>query len=111
MKLTSDDKKKLKEFEKRLGISFKNREHLKRALMHKSYANENKYPPTDHNERYEYLGDAVLELAVSHILVSTFPEAPEGELSKLRAAIVNEEQLARLARETGLGEFMYLGKG
>ena len=65
MKLTGDDKRMLKAFEKCLGISFKKREHLKRALMHKSYANENKYPYTDQNERYEYLGDAVLELALS----------------------------------------------
>ena len=111
MKLTGDDKRMLKAFEKCLGISFKKREHLKRALMHKSYANENKYPYTDQNERYEYLGDAVLELAISHILFSLFPEHSEGELSKLRAAIVNEDQLARLARQIRLGDFMYLGKG
>ncbi|MBI2092526.1 MAG: ribonuclease III [Deltaproteobacteria bacterium] len=111
MHLTGEDKKRLKEFEKYLGISFKKREHLKRALMHKSYANENKYPPTDHNERSEYLGDAVLELAISHILFATFPEHSEGDLSKLRAAIVNEEQLAELAREIKLGDYMYLGKG
>ncbi len=111
MQITGDDKKRLKEFEKLLGISFKKREHLKRALTHKSFANEHKYPHTDQNERYEYLGDAVLELAVSHLLISTFPERPEGELSKLRAAIVNEDQLAELAREIKLGEFLYLGKG
>lgn len=111
MKLTGDDKKRLKEFERYLGVSFKKREHLKRALMHKSYANENKYPSSEHNERSEYLGDAVLELAISHILVTTFPNASEGELSKCRAAIVNEEQLAILARDIRLGEYMYLGKG
>lgn len=111
MKLIGDEKKKLKEFEKLLGISFKKREHLKRALMHKSYANENKYPAVDHNERYEYLGDAVLELAVSDALFRTFPEHSEGELSKLRAAIVNEDQLAELAREIKLGDYMFLGKG
>lgn len=111
MKLEGDDKKKLKAFEKKLGISFKNREHLKRALMHKSYANENRYPYTEHNERYEYLGDAVLELAISQILFSSFPQATEGDLSKLRAAIVNEDQLAELAREISLGDYLYLGKG
>ncbi len=111
MKLTGDDKKRLKEFERHLGISFRKREHLKRALMHKSYANENKYPYTDQNERYEYLGDAVLELAISEALFRSFPEHAEGDLSKLRAAIVNEDQLALLAREIHLGDYMYLGKG
>lgn len=111
MKITSEDKKHLKGFEKKIGISFKKREHLKRALMHKSYANENKYPATDNNERYEYLGDAVLELSISNMLFSLFTEHPEGELSKLRAAIVNEEQLADIARGIELGKFLYLGKG
>jgi len=111
MKITSDEKKKLKEFEKILGISFWKREHLKRALMHKSYANENKLSHTEHNERYEYLGDAVLELAVSNILFSMFPNHTEGDLSKLRAAVVNEEQLAELARGIRLGDYMFLGKG
>lgn len=111
MKITSDEKKHLKEFEKLLSYSFRRREHLKRALMHKSYANENGYPPTDHNERYEYLGDAVLELAISHMLFEHLPDQPEGELSKLRAAIVNEKQLALIAKDVNLGKFMYLGKG
>jgi len=111
MVLTSEDKKLLKDFEKRLGYKFRRRENLKRALMHKSYANEHRLPPTDHNERYEYLGDAVLELTVSHLLMERFPDHPEGELSKLRAAIVNEGQLAELAKSLGLGEKLYLGKG
>lgn len=111
MKLTSDEKKQLKAFEKKLGYGFKAREHLKRALTHKSYANEQRMPATEHNERYEYLGDAVLELSVSHILMERFPEYPEGELSKLRAAVVNETRLAELARDLGLGDYLYLGKG
>lgn len=111
MKLTGDDKKLLKEFEKRLGISFKHRELLKCALMHKSYANENRLPYSSNNERSEYLGDAVLELAISKILYENFPEHSEGDLSKLRAAIVNEEQLAELAREIDLGKYLFLGKG
>lgn len=111
MKITGEEKKLLKEFERHLGTTFKHREHLKRALMHKSYGNENKYPYTDHNERYEYLGDAVLELAISHLLFTAYPEQTEGDLSKLRAAIVNEDQLAILAREIRLGDYMFLGKG
>jgi ribonuclease-3 len=68
-------------------------------------------PATDHNERYEYLGDAVLELSISHILMELFPEHAEGELSKLRAAAVNETRLAGVARGLGLGDYLYLGKG
>lgn len=79
--------------------------------MHKSYANEHKLPATEHNERYEYLGDAVLELSISHLLMERFPDFPEGELSKLRAAVVNETQLAELARTLNLGDYLYLGKG
>ena len=107
--LTKEDKKHLKAFEKILGYSFKNKEHLKRALTHKSHANELKLEATEHNERYEFLGDAVLELGVSHLLMARFADHPEGELSKLRAAIVNENQLAEIAREISLGDFLYLG--
>ncbi|HPQ81893.1 MAG TPA: ribonuclease III [bacterium] len=111
MGLTSEDKDIIKRFEKRLGYKFKRREHLKRALTHKSFTNENRLAATENNERYEYLGDAVLELSISRLLMDRFPEHPEGELSKLRAAIVNEDQLAELAREAGLGDYLYLGKG
>lgn len=111
MQLTNDEKKRLKAFEKRLGYAFRKKELLKRALTHKSYTNEFKLSPLLHNERNEFLGDAVLELAISHLLMDTFREHPEGELSKLRAAIVNEAQLAELARSIHLGEFLFLGKG
>lgn len=105
------EKAKLKELEKNLGFKFKDRDHLRRALTHRSYANENRLPPTEHNERYEFLGDAVLELSISQLLMREFPEYSEGELSKLRASIVNETQLAELARGLQLGNFLYLGKG
>lgn len=111
MGVSGEDKKRCKDFEKRIGYKFKRREYLKRALTHKSFANEQRLPQTEHNERYEYLGDAVLELSISHILMERFPDHPEGELSKLRAAIVNETQLAELARAIGLGDYLYLGKG
>lgn len=111
MSLTKEEKKRLKEFEKAFGYSFKKKEFLKQALMHKSYANEMKLPELMDNERLEFLGDAVLELAVSHLLMAQFQSHPEGHLSKLRAAIVNEKQLAALAEEIGLGEFLFLGKG
>ena len=68
-------------------------------------------PATQNNERLEYLGDAVLELSISHLLMKRFPDHSEGELSKMRAAIVNEEQLAALAASIDLGGFLRLGKG
>lgn len=111
MKLSSDDKKKLKKFEKELGYSFKKKGFLFRALTHKSFTNEQGWSPSENNERYEFLGDAVLELAISHILVNAFPDFPEGELSKVRAAVVNENQLAEIARKIKLGDYMNLGKG
>jgi len=111
MAISREEKKLLKQFEKNLGYGFKKREHLKRALTHKSYANEQHMPSTEHNERYEYLGDAVLELTVSHILMEHFPTHPEGELSKLRAAVVNESELAKMARSMDLGDYLFLGKG
>lgn len=111
MRMNSEEKKQFKALEKMLSYSFKSREHLKRALTHKSYANEQRMPATEHNERYEYLGDAVLELSISHLLMARFPTHAEGELSKLRAAVVNETQLASVARELGLGEYLLLGKG
>jgi len=111
MSLPSDEKKHLKAFEKELEYSFKRKDLLRRALTHKSYTNEFKLSPLTHNERSEFLGDAVLELAISHLLMEKFKEHPEGELSKLRAAVVNEAELAELARAIHLGEFLFLGKG
>ncbi|MFO1463636.1 MAG: ribonuclease III [bacterium] len=110
-KISRDEKKRLKEFEKKLGYRFRKKTLLKNALTHKSYANERRLEADDHNERLEYLGDAVLELIVSHLLMENYPQAAEGELSKLRASIVNEKTLANVAREHDLGEYLYLGKG
>lgn len=111
MDITRDEKKSFKALEKNLGYSFKQRDHLKRALTHRSYANEHRLDATDHNERYEFLGDTVLDLVVSDILMHAFPQAPEGDLSKYRAAIVNEAQLAELARAIDVGDYLYVGKG
>lgn len=110
-RVTKDEKTRLKVFEKSLGYSFKHKIYLVRALTHKSYANENNLESVEQNERLEFLGDAVLELAVSELLMERFPHFSEGELSKLRASIVNERQLAELGRRYRLGEFIYLGKG
>lgn len=78
------------------------------ALTHKSYGNEQGGAD---NERLEFLGDAVIDLAISHRLMDRFPQAQEGELSKLRALIVNEEGLSRVARQITLGELLLLGRG
>ena len=110
-KLFNDERTRLKPLEKALGVKFNKRSHLRHALTHRSYANEKKMNYEDHNERLEFLGDAVLELVVSDLLMRTFPKATEGELSKLRASMVNEKSLASLARHFGIGEKLYLGKG
>ncbi|MDO8494475.1 MAG: ribonuclease III [Deltaproteobacteria bacterium] len=111
MTMTKEEKTALKIFEKKLGYAFKKIAFLKQALTHKSYTNEMKLSPQDHNERLEFLGDAVLELSVSHLLVENYPDAPEGDLSKWRAAIVNESKLAELAGKIDLGKHLFLGKG
>ena len=81
------------------------------ALTHKSFVNEHRGAGLLDNERLEFLGDAVIDLAVSHRLMERFPEAREGELSKIRAAVVDEAGLARMARELDLGSLLRLGRG
>ncbi len=81
------------------------------ALTHKSYCNEHKDEPCEDNERLEFLGDAVVDLAIGQRLMERFPRANEGELSKLRALIVNEEGLSRVARVVGVGDLLLLGRG
>ena len=101
----------LKELEGRLGHSFIDPELLNNALTHRSYVNENLSLPCKDNERLEFLGDAVLELTVSDMLMKKFPHCAEGELSKMRASVVNVQPLADLARRFGLGEVLLLGRG
>ncbi len=95
--------------QERIDHRFSHPELLERALTHKSYANENRVP--DHNERLEFLGDSVLGLVVSEYLMNTCPDSTEGDLSRLRAAVVSEHALAVVARDIGLGSFLLLGKG
>jgi ribonuclease-3 len=99
----------LSDIQQRIAFTFSNPELLERALTHKSYANENRVPY--HNERMEFLGDSVLNLIVSEYLMNTCPDASEGTLSRLRAAVVSETALATIARLIGLGSFLLLGKG
>jgi ribonuclease-3 len=94
-----------------LGYFFKNGDLLLRALTHKSYFNEHADEEKGHNERLEFLGDAVIDLVIGHYLMLRLPEAQEGELSRLRAALVNEQTLAETARDIELGERLRLGHG
>ncbi len=97
--------------QEQLGYTFEDGELLERALTHKSFANENADLGRTDNERLEFLGDAVIDLIVGHLLMDAFPELREGELSMMRAAIVSESGLAVVARQLDLGHYLSLGKG
>lgn len=97
------------ELKAKLGIIWDNERLLRQALTHGSYAYE--HPGVTNNQRLEFLGDAVLELVISDYLYRTFPGKSEGELTRLRAAVVCESSLARVARELGLGEALFMGRG
>jgi len=101
----------LTELQQSLGVSFSDLSLLERALVHSSYINENPGFALTSNERLEFLGDAVLGLAVAEKLYQDFPRLSEGEMTKLRAALVRRETLARVARAIRLGDYLYLGKG
>jgi ribonuclease-3 len=90
---------------------FRSPELLREALTHKSYLNEQPAAPNQDNERLEFLGDAVLDLVVSEFFVRRFPNAPEGDLSRLKASVVSEAALASVARELDLGAALALGRG
>jgi ribonuclease III len=94
-----------------LGYRFQDMALLLEAMHHSSYVNEQNDPRLKDNERLEFLGDAVLDLVITHILMDQFQESPEGDLSRMRATIVNESQLALVAHGLNLGECIMLGKG
>ncbi len=96
---------------KALGVKFKNKALLRQALVHSSYINENPSFSPGNNERLELLGDAVLGLVVAEELYRSSPDLTEGEMTRLRAALVRRDTLARVAQSIGLGDFLYLGKG
>lgn len=101
----------MKDLAEAIGYSFRDKSLLERALTHSSYANEYLKNPHDSNERLEFLGDSVLSVCTSQYLYNTFPDLPEGELSKIRAALVCEDSLAKFAETIGLGESIKFGKG
>ena len=94
-----------------IGTTFVDVSNLEQALVHRSYLNENDYFPLPSNERLEFLGDALLGLVVAEKLYRDFPDFPEGDLTKMRSALVRMETLARVARSLNLGDYLYLGKG
>lgn len=94
-----------------LAYQFKNKSLLEEALRHSSFVNEQNLPGLRDNERYEFLGDAVLNLVIGHLMMQAYPDMREGDLSRIRANMVNETQLAQIARTIDLGPWLQLGKG
>jgi len=103
--------KNFSKLEDRLGFKFKNQDLIKQAVVHRSYLNEHPAFGLNHNERLEFLGDAVLEIVVTEYLYHHFPETPEGDLTNWRASLVNAKMLSDIANEIGLENYLYLSKG
>jgi len=98
-------------FEQSIGVTFKDKELLKQAFVHRSYLNEHKTLKLAHNERLEFLGDAVLELVVTDFLYKKFPNSQEGELTAYRSALVNSNTLASISEKLNVNAFLLLSKG
>lgn len=98
-------------FEDKIGIVFKDKALLRQAFTHRSYINENKNSKLEHNERLEFLGDAVLELVVTDFLYAKYPTKPEGELTTYRSALVNAITLSEVASNLDMNDFLLLSKG
>jgi ribonuclease III len=111
LKMTDDRITALNNFQNIISYSFRDIGLLENALIHRSFVNENPAPLNKDNERLEFLGDAVLGLCISDILMKKFPDYTEGQLSKLRAFVVNEHSLADLARNLEIGVYLLLGRG
>ena len=105
------DTQQMQEFENKIKYTFSNKEILLLSFMHSSFANEQKKGKHENNERLEFLGDAVLDMVVSEYMYRMYPQMPEGELTKLRASVVCEGSLAKLARQLELGKYLFLGRG
>jgi len=103
------DSNGIREAEQRIGVSFSDQNLLWTAFTHRSYRNENPRWPLPHNERLEFLGDAVIEIVVTHYLYRTY-QNPEGELTAYRSALVNAEMLGRVAQKIGLNDLLLLSR-
>lgn len=108
--IESEREKYLKELEKKLKITFSNLELLEQALTHKSFSHEKKRREGSDNERLEFLGDAVLKLIISYYLVKKYPDKDEGELTRIRAIIVSDNYLAKIAENISLGTYLHLSE-
>lgn len=98
-------------FEKKIQHTFKDKRLIETAFTHRSYLNENRQPGREHNERLEFLGDAVLELAVTEFLYEKYPAKPEGELTAYRAALVNTQSISDAATKLGMNDYLLLSRG
>jgi ribonuclease-3 len=98
-------------FEESIGVKFKNKNLLTQAFIHRSYINENPKFKLSHNERLEFLGDAVLELVSTDFLYKKFKDSPEGELTAYRSALVNANIISEIATELNVNEYLLLSKG
>jgi len=103
--------KDMKEFEEKIGIEFKNKDILKQAFTHRSFLNENRALKGGHNERLEFLGDAVLELVITHYLYDQYPNKNEGDLTSIRSALVNATTCAEVAGNLEVNDYLLLSKG
>ena len=103
--------KKFEEFAQKMGVVFNDIGLLRTACTHRSYLNENKGAGLEHNERLEFLGDAVLELIITYFLFKKYPKKNEGDLTSYRAALVNTVSLSRVAESLGVNDYMLLSRG
>lgn len=104
------DDKDFDKLQKNINVKFKNLDLLKQAFVHRSYLNENHDFPLDHNERLEFLGDAVLELVVTEYLYKNYPN-PEGEMTNWRAALVNTQMISKQSQRLGFNDYLCLSRG
>lgn len=103
--------KDIKEFENIIGVEFNNKNLLQQSLTHRSFLNENKNLKIEHNERLEFLGDAVLELVITHYLYKKYPDKNEGDMTSIRSALVNAQTCAEVANHLNVNDFLLLSRG
>ncbi len=99
------------DFEIKIDYAFKDKRIIEQAFTHRSYLNENRATAREHNERLEFLGDAVLELVVTEFLYAKYPERPEGDLTAFRAALVNTQSISDAASKLNMNEYLLLSRG
>jgi ribonuclease-3 len=109
--MPKDTARNFNTFQEQLGISFNDLGLLRQAFTHRSYLNEHRGEVSGHNERLEFLGDAVLELISTHFLYEKFPNQPEGDLTAYRAALVNAVTLSEIAQKLGMNDYLLLSRG